>query len=828
MTDLPREQYADLVLPLALPRLYTYKIPMDFYGKVIGGARVVVQFGKSKMYTALVYSVHDRRPEHYSPKEILEVLDSVPIVTEPQLRLWEWMSEYYLCTLGEIIIAALPSVLKLQSESVVELNPDFNPENAMLTQEEQFLIDQLRMEKTLTVADASKITGNKNGLRLVRKMMDREILIHHEEMQEPFKPKHIAYVKLTPKCDDELFMQELFSKLEKKAPKQLELLMGFLKLKIDKERIFFPKTLLLKLTGAGPQALQQLVVKGAFEIFEDEESLSILPVKETGRQIELSEIQQTAYEQIEEHFKNKKVTLLHGVTSSGKTEVYIRLMSDVIGSGKQVLYLLPEIALTTQIISRLKSHFGDRLLVFHSRYSNRERAEVYMKLLTDGADGNFRFPIIVGARSSVFLPLKNPGLIIVDEEHDGSYKQHDPAPRYNARDTAVVLGHLNSCNVLLGSATPSLESYFNAENSKYELVRMHERYGGIKLPEIKIVDLKEAWRKKTMKSHFSQQLLDGIQLSLDRKEQVILFQNRRGFAPVIECKNCGWVPHCINCDVTLTYHKKSNHLRCHYCGYTTFPPAKCNACGDPDVRMKGMGTERIEDEISIFFPNHRVERLDLDTTSSKSAFQRIINGFENGEIDILVGTQMVTKGLDFDNVSLVGVLNADTLINFPDFRASERSFQLLAQVSGRSGRKFKQGKVLIQTYNVAHPLLKFVTNNDYAGFYSYELDERQKYIYPPFFRLIELRLKHKDEKVLDELSKEFARELKTVFSKRVLGPVAPPVSRVRNLYLRNILLKIERTLPNQKVKEMITKVTDRFLSHQEHRSMIIQVDVDPV
>jgi len=828
MIDTGDVKYADLVLPLALAKLFTYRIPIEFEGKVEQGMRVVVQFGKTKMYTALVYSVHSRHPEHYQPKDIIEVLDTSAVVIESQLRLWEWISEYYLCTLGEIMIAALPTVMKLQSESVVTIHPAYENGTQVLTQEEQYLIDQLQEVKTLSIAEASKITGNKNGLRLVRKMMDREILVHHEEMQDPFKPRRIDYVKLTAKAGDNVFMQELFSKIEKKAPKQLELLMSFMKLQMDKGRDFFSKSSLLKLTGSNTSVLQQLVLKDVFEIFEDEESLSVLPALNTEKQVILSESQQLAYEQIENHFKDKNVALLHGVTSSGKTEVYTRLMSDVIGNGKQVLYLLPEIALTTQIISRLKSHFGDRLLVFHSRNSNRDRAEVYMKLIADGADGTFRYPIIVGARSAVFLPLKNPGLIIVDEEHDSSYKQTEPAPRYHARDTAIVLGTLSHCKVLLGSATPALESFYNAENKKYELIRMTERYGGVKLPEIKIVDLKDAYKKRLMKSHFSQQLLDGIKLALDNKEQVILFQNRRGFAPVIECKNCGWIPHCVNCDVSLTYHKKSNHLRCHYCGYTSAPPAKCNACGDPDVRMKGMGTERIEDEISIFFPDHRVERLDLDTTSSKSAFQRIINGFENGEIDILVGTQMVTKGLDFDNVSLVGVLNADNLFNFPDFRATERSYQLLAQVAGRSGRKFRQGKVLIQTFNVGHPLLKYVINNDYPGFYKYELEERQKYIYPPFYRLIELRLKHKDESLLEELSKEFARELKLVFSKRVLGPVPPQVARIRNLYLRNILIKIERTLPNQKVKEMITKVSDRFLSHLEHRSLIIQIDVDPV
>ncbi|MDQ3051059.1 MAG: primosomal protein N' [Bacteroidota bacterium] len=827
MSHFSKPHFADLILPLALSRLYTYRVPDVMAADIRPGQRVIVQFGKSKMYTAVVYTLHNEVPEHYEAKEIIEVIDTEPVITEKQFRLWEWMSEYYLCTLGEIMIAALPSIMKLQSETVVSISPSFVLGIAVLTAEEQLLIDHLNEFGSMSVSDASKLTGLKNGLRLVRNMMDNNILAPHEEMQHAFRPRQVTYVRLSVAARDEKFMQEIFARIEKKAPKQLHVLMSFMQMMQEKGRDFFSRTQFLKQSGAGSSALQQLVSKGVMELFEDEESLSVAPAISTGLQVELSEVQQGAYEKIEDAFHRNKVTLLHGVTSSGKTEVYVRLINDTIGSGKQVLYLLPEIALTTQIISRLKRHFGDQLLVFHSRFSNRERADVYMKLLNDGENGIFRYPIIVGARSSIFLPLKNPGLILVDEEHDSSYKQQDPAPRYNARDTAIVCAQIHGSHVLLGSATPGMESFQNAESGKFELVVMNERYGGMKLPVIKIVDLKEAYRKQQMKSYFSQELLDGIKLALDAKEQVILFQNRRGFAPVLECKKCGWIPQCVNCDVSLTYHKKSNHLRCHYCGYTTYLPAKCLACGDPDVRMKGMGTERIEDEISIFFPDHNVQRLDLDTTSSKFAFQRIINGFENGEIDILVGTQMVTKGLDFDRVSLVGVLNADGLIKFPDFRAAERSYQLLAQVAGRSGRKFKQGQVLIQTYEVKHPILQFLQQNDYAGFYNYELAERNKYNYPPFFRLIELRLKLKDEKLLELLAKDFARELRLVFGKRVLGPVVPPVARVRNYYLQNVLIKVEKSLSNQKVKQMLSRVTDRFLSHPENRSLFIQVDVDP-
>lgn len=824
----PQTLFADLVLPLALEKLYTYKVPAEFADRIRPGSRVVVPFGKSKIYTALVYAVHDRKPEHYEAREITELLDEIPVVNEGQLRLWEWISEYYLCTLGEILIAALPTELKLQSETAVTLNEAHATDEELLTEEEQLIIQTLKESDSMTIHDAAKITGNKNGIRLIRKMIDRGILSVHEELREPFRPRQLTFVKLTGKADDEEFMKQLFESLEKKAPKQLELLMSFLRLKMEKERDFFTKSALLKMTNASPQALQQLVLKGVFEIFEGDESIAFLPAGDVERKVVLSDQQQEAYNSINTHFSEDKVTLVHGVTSSGKTEVYIRLISDMIEKGKQVLYLLPEIALTTQIIARLKNHFGERMLVYHSRFTGKERAEVYMKMVKDGADGVFRFPIIIGARSSVFLPFRNPGLVIIDEEHDGSYKQQDPAPRYHARDTAIVFGHLFGCHVLLGSATPGMESYFNAESGKYALVRMGERYGGIRMPEVKIIYLKEAYRKHQVKSHFTQELLEGIKTTLGAGEQVILFQNRRGFAPVIECRKCGWIPHCINCDVTLTYHKKSNHLRCHYCGYNTFPPPKCSACGDADIRMKGTGTERIEDEISLFFPDHHVQRLDLDTGSSRSAYQRIISGFENGEIDILVGTQMVTKGLHFDNVGLVGVINADSLINFPDFRSVERSYQLLAQVAGRAGRKYRRGKVLVQSFQTTHPMLQFLVSNDYTGFYRYELSERQRFVYPPFCRLIQIRLKHKDDQLLEELTKDYSRELRQVFGKRVYGPVTPPVGRIRNFYLRNILLKIEKTLSDHKVKQMLTQVTDRFLSDPGNRSLIIQNDVDPV
>jgi primosomal protein N' (replication factor Y) (superfamily II helicase) len=826
--DRTEQLYVDVILPLALPRLYTYKLPDDFSIQVQRGARVIVPFGKSKMYTAIIYKVHFRKPEHYEAKTVLEVLDAFPIISEKNLELWNWISEYYLCTLGEVMIAALPGELKLQSETMIVVHPSFNEEDVLLTEDEVRVIQMIsEKKKPVSISDAVKYTGTRNGLRMIREMIERDILQLSEEIRDAFQPRSIFYVDFTPKAKNEEFLSEVFGQIEKRAPKQLEMLMAFIKLHQEAGEKPVLRDRLLKTAGGNSAILKQLVKRDVLELIESKEDLNDVVQPQREQQISLSEVQQQAFERISERSGNPKITLLHGVTSSGKTEVYIRLISDQIATGKQVLYLLPEIALTTQIIGRLRRHFGEQMLVFHSRFSPRERAEVFMKVANDGIDGTFRYPIIIGARSAVFLPLKNPGLIIVDEEHDYSYKQQDPAPRYHARDLSVVCGTLYGCDVLLGSATPCLESYHNAETGKYELVRMNERFGGLKMPEIKLVDLKEAYRKKQVKANFTHVLLESMRSTLASNQQVILFQNRRGFATVIECKKCGWIPRCVNCDVTLTYHKRSNHLRCHYCGYTTSTPAKCNACGDPDVRMKGMGTERVEDEVSIFFPDHRVERLDLDTGSSRSGYLRIISGFESGDIDILVGTQMVTKGLDFDNVGLVGVINADGLMNFPDFRSVERSYQLLAQVAGRSGRKFRRGQVLVQTFQISHPMLQFLIRNDYEGWYRFEINERQKYLYPPFYRLIQISLKHRDEKTLELLSRDFNKILKEIFGKRVLGPVTPPVGRIRNLYIRHILLKLEKGLPNHDVKQKLQRVTDRFLSIPENRSLKIQMDVDP-
>ncbi len=819
--------YADVILPIPLRQLFTYSIPYAMRSEVAVGKRLVVPFGKSKYYTAVIRSVHQQAPVGYDPKDAMELLDDHRVVTDLQFEMWEWMAEYYMCTIGEVMVAAMPADLKLQSETVLTLTEgDDVIIESVLTAEEESIIECIR-GKSLSLSDATKASGVKNGMKLIRGLVEKGILSVHEEMRERYRPRTSEFVRYASAAKDEAFLKKTFDILEKRSPKQLEILMQFVRLSNEKGKNEILKSQLLKQADATNSSLQQLVSKGVFEVFSAESDLHAGEALKNAREFELSNDQAITLNSIQAGFADSKPVLLHGVTSSGKTEIYIKLIQECIDRGEQSLYLLPEIALTTQIINRLKLHFGDQLLVYHSRYAARDRAEVYMRLIGDGVGGKFKYPIVIGARSAVFLPLQKPGLIIVDEEHDSSYKQSDPAPRYQARDTAVIAASKYHSRLLLGSATPALESYANSKAGKYALVEMHQRFGGIKMPDIELVDLKDAYKKKKVKSFFSTDLLDAIRVSLDAKEQVILFQNRRGFAPMMECGKCSWSPRCINCDVSLTYHKHSGKNKCHYCGFSIDPPKRCAACGDTDVRMRGMGTERIEDDISVFFPDAKVARLDLDTGSSRASYARILHGFESGEIDILVGTQMVTKGLDFDNVGLVGVLNADNLLGYPDFRSAERSYQLLSQVSGRAGRRYKRGRVIIQTFDPSHPVLGFVVNHDYKSFYDYELKERTQFQYPPSHRLIRFKLRHKDVKQLNRLTEYFTRDLRDVFGNRLLGPASPAVSRVRNYYILLLMLKLERNAPFKQVRENIQKVIDDFMQHPSHRSLMVQVDVDP-
>lgn len=822
-----QEIFVDVILPLPLPDLFTYEVRPDLSSRVREGIRVVVQFGKQKVYAGIVAAIHQNRPAGYEVKQVLDVLDDRPVLDPFQFRLWRWMSEYYLCHLGDVMSAALPAALKLQSESKIVRHEEFDGNTEQLTDREYLVWEALELQPELSVNDISKILSLKHIMPVLKGMVIKNVIRVQEEMEERVKPRLVDMVRLRDEYRGEEVLSSFLDSLGTRAAKQSDLLLAFLHLSREEESDSLPKLALLKKSGVTASVLQALVKKNVFEVFQrrvdriGQYSGVLIPP------FELNKWQEQALKALKDGFEEHKVVLLHGVTSSGKTEVYAHLIAEQLAKGKQVLYLLPEIALTTQLISRLQKHFGDRLLVYHSRFNEQERVEVWNKVLQDNDHPDSGGKLVVGARSAIFLPFSNLGLIIVDEEHDHSFKQEDPAPRYNARDAAVVMAAQQDANIVVGTATPALETYFNALSGKYALVTLEKRHAELEMPEVAIVDMKEARKRKQANGHFSNLLLEEVQQALDKNQQVILFQNRRGFAPYLECNVCSWTPLCVNCDVSLTYHKYRNELRCHYCGYTTNLPSKCGACGDQDVRMKGYGTERIEEDLQLIFPAAVIARLDLETTRTKTGFQQIISRFEEGEIDILVGTQMVTKGLDFDKVRFVGILNADSILHFPEFRAHERGFQLLAQVSGRAGRK-APGKVLIQAYETKNPVLSFVLNHDYKGFYMHELNERYKFSYPPYFRLIEIRLKARDERELDRMSAELSKELRRKFAKRVLGPTVPYVNRVRNLYQRHLILKIEKTMSVSDVKRQLMAALTAFRTKPENRQLILQLDVDPV
>lgn len=825
----------DVVLPLAVTQYFTYKVPEEFSSDVAPGKRVIVPFGKQRIFAALIKNVRTVAGLTDDYKTVQSVLDENAIVNSFQFQLWDWISEYYLCQVGEVMNAALPPGLKLQSETKVTLNPAFDPEGMEMDSSEQLLHETLLSRQEMRIDEVAEVLRKKSVHLLLKRMLEKGMVILSEEIEERYKPKKETRIRLSPAFESDASLHELFREYEqdKRKAKQLEALMIFLKLLYQKaEKDFVKKNDLLKEESLSTSALHTLIKNNILK--EWEVRVDRLPVA-TGEQVApyvLSEAQQLSLDEIKNEFREKEVALLHGVTSSGKTEVYIHLIEETIRSGKQVLYLLPEIALTTQIITRLRRHFGDRVGVYHSRYSSNERIEVWNQVNRFGEEGSggpfLKSQIVLGARSAMFLPFSRLGLVIVDEEHDSSYKQNDPAPRYNGRDTAVVLAGFHGAKVVLGSATPSLESYYNATAGRYGLVRLNQRFGGVLMPEIVVADVKEATRKRIMKSHFTPELIQSVDLALKNREQVILFQNRRGFSPYLECRQCNWIPNCKNCSVTLTYHKQSHQLKCHYCGYGQHVPAACFQCGDHHLEVKGFGTEKIEEEIAIFFPEARIARMDLDATRSRLSFHRIITDFEEQRIDILVGTQMVTKGLDFDNVSTVGIINADQLLNFPDFRSHERSYQLMAQVSGRSGRKQKQGRVIIQTQQPNHWVIRDVIKNDYEAFYKRDLYERHKFNYPPHSRLVEIIIRHKDSDVVQEAAGTFAAMLKNKLGQRVIGPHIPLISRIRNLYHRVVIIKIEREISSKDAKNKIRECMAAFYANREHHPVQMHVDVDPM
>ena len=812
--------FIDVLLPLPLPKPFTYWVTEEEYNFLTPGFRVGVPFGKSKMYTGIIYAKHQVAPQTYEPKTIEVILDDHPVVTNEQIRLWEWMSAYYLCSMGSVLRAALPSALLLTSETLIRKNNEVEIKEDDLSDDE-YLIYEALDKKTLTVDEIRKIVERKQIFPLIQSLLVKDLIQSYQELKEKFKPKRVRYVQIVEAYRADQKLEQLFEALNK-APRQSALLLGIYSIEPRLEH-WTKASLLLKQTGSTSAALRTLLDKGyVSESFFEEDRIPYVP-STFKSEIKLSPKQKEAFDSLEKQFKNHDVVLLEGVTSSGKTEVYFNLMEQVLAKNMQVLYLLPEISLTSQMIHRLQDRFGSKVVVYHSKFSIHERVEVWNNIIKKQEKAQ----IILGARSSVLLPFRDLGLIIVDEEHESSFKQFDPAPRYHARDTAVVLGKTQGAKVLLGSATPSIETRFNVERKKYGYAQLKARFGGILMPRIECIDLKEAHRKKEMTGFFSKELITAIKSVLENNKQVILFQNRRGYAPVMECFTCGHIPQCTNCDVTLTYHQYNQQLRCHYCGYHIAKPISCSACGSNSLNVKGMGTQQIEEQVNELLPEYQVARMDWDSTRGKRSFDNIIDSFTQGEVQILVGTQMLTKGLDFKNVALVGVLNADPLLNFPEFRAHERSFQMLSQVAGRSGRFKEQGQVLIQSYTPEHPVLLQVINNDYEKLFSTQLRERKEYQYPPFFRLIRITLKSKDYYQVDQASQWLGNALNLSLQGSVLGPVDPSIARVRNLYHKQLLIKFLDNASRNKVKEIVVSSLKSFEAIGAYRSIRISIDVDP-
>ena len=818
------KKYVDVIVPLPIASQYTYSVPTEMEECVQEGCRVVVPFGQKKFYTAIVTKVHYSAPENYETKDVEEVLDSSPVILPAQFRFWEWLSTYYLCTLGDVYKAAMPSGMKLESETLVVYNEEFEAVEP-LSKNEQRILDLLSDDKEQCVTQLQKASGIKSILPIIKRLLDKQAVFVKEDLKRNYKPRTEARVRLTEAYSTEQALRELFDNLGR-AKKQLALLMKYIELSgwmgtasALKE---VSKKELMDKAGASVSILNGLMEKGVLETYYFEIGRLDKSIKGTMGLNPLNEAQEKAFTAIKKSFLQKSVCLLHGVTSSGKTEIYIHLIEEALKKGQQVLYLLPEIALTTQITERLKRVFGNRLGVYHSKFPDAERVEIWKKQLTDES-----YDIILGVRSSIFLPFNRLGLIIVDEEHENTYKQQEPAPRYHARSAAIMLASMYGANVLLGTATPSVESYFNARSGKYGLVQLKERYKEIRLPHIELVDIKELTHQKRMKGPFSPVLVKEIRSALDRKEQVILFQNRRGFSQMVECRTCGWIPKCKNCDVSLTYHKRLNQLTCHYCGYTQPVATSCPACGGVELLNRGIGTERIEEDIQLTFPDVKVARMDLDTTRTRTAYEKIIADFEQGKTDILIGTQMISKGLDFEHVNVVGILNADTMLNYPDFRSYERAFQLMAQVAGRAGRKDKQGLVILQTKSPELPVISQVLNNDYEQLYEDQLAERQVFRYPPFYRLIYVYLKHRKEDVLDQAAEMASALLRTGLGNRVLGPDKPPVARIQTLFIKKIMIKVELSVLMAKVRDYLKGVQRTLLEDARFRSLIVYYDVDP-
>ena len=806
-------KYIDVILPLPLEGTFTYYTDKE----LSIGQRVVVQFGVRKLYTGLVQCIHNNKPLGYKTKPLLAILDEAPIVNDVQLKFWQWISDYYMCELGDVMNAALPAYFKLASESSIIIHPEFDGDIDHLSLDEIKLLNILSDQESLSIADISKNIDLRNIFSLINKLIRKEIVQIQENLHDKYKLKEIKVLKYIG-SKEKIANTNL-------TKKQQIFILDYLNLEDRFESRKWAISDLLNELGFSRSIFNTLVKKGFFTIDNHSVSRLLEPSALQIKEKKLADFQQKALAEIKDSFREKDVCLLHGVTSSGKTEVYIKLINEQLKMGRQVLYLLPEIALTNQIVRRLQEHFGNKVGVTHSHLSNSERVEAWRAVQEKN---KLNYSVIIGARSSLFLPFYNLGLIIIDEEHDSSFKQHQPAPRYHARDSAIYLAYLHHAKVLLGSATPSVETYCNAKNKKYGLVEMHKRFKGIALPKINTIDIRKAHLKKQMKSHFSSDMLSAIKRNLKERKQVILFQNRRGYSPVLSCNACGHTPNCTQCDVSLTFHKSNRSLRCHYCGYSTQIPDQCPSCNAHELNDKGIGTEQIEESMQSLFPENVIKRLDYDTTRGKNAHQSIITDFEKGRIDILVGTQMVTKGLDFDNVAMVGILNADSMLYFPDFRAYERAFQLMMQVAGRAGRKGKQGQVLIQTYDEEHEIFKMLKRNDFISFIKSQSHERKLFGYPPYSRIISITLKHKNQQRLDLAALSLGIVLRRSFGERVLGPEYPVVSRIRNYYHKNLLLKIEQKSSINQAKVILRSVIKNIREEDIYKSIRVIIDVDPI
>jgi primosomal protein N' (replication factor Y) len=818
--------FVDVVLPVPIPQYFTYRLSREMSSLAKVGSRVVVEFGKSRVLTALIVKIHNNPPPKYQAKYVQELLDIEPVVTAMQLWLFDWVAEYYMCYVGEVMNIALPAGLKISSQSRIQYNPDFaHPE--LLSEEETQLMDILIKEESLSYDEVGRFFDKPDINKTIKELVAKHAIILFEEVKDKYRPKIVKKIRLKRVLEGTEEVLSLIERLEK-TTKQQEVLLEYLSHVPINELHYKNKEgiakSILKSGDISESSLKTLLDKGIFEEFEivvsrfDGEDLGSMA------QMQLSEPQQIASDQIMDSFTQNEVVLFHGITGSGKTEIYIDLIQKVLDSGSQVLFLLPEIALTTQIVNRLRVVFGDSMGVYHSKFSDNERVEVWKGIL----EGKFQF--VVGVRSAIFLPFTNLGLIIVDEEHESSYKQFDPAPRYHARDVAIMLALKVRSKVLLGSATPSIESFFQAKNGKYGLVSLNVRFGDAQLPDIRLVDMKKERKEKTLVKEFSSELLTEMSQNLANKQQTIIFLNRRGYAPYLNCQECNWIGHCDQCAVSLTYHLAEKTLVCHYCGHREAVPQICPDCGSTKVKSVGVGTEKIEEDLYEIFPEAKILRMDLDTTRSKNAYQNIIGEFEKGEVDVLVGTQMVSKGLDFDHVSLVGIYNADKMIHFPDFRAAERAFQLITQVSGRAGRREQKGRVLIQTGSPQNRILQFVLNNDYEGFYASEVIEREGYNYPPFSRIIEITVKDVDQTLAHQAAAKLAHALENQLGKtRVMGPERALVERIRNKYLFEIWLKLEKDKMNiQATKAFLQKEIVNLVTEKKFKSVQVVVNVDAV